>query len=283
MDYCSRIKGVVYSDDFKQGYRTLVRLSCKMWECPYCGPRNAIQWKAYLLHRFNETMRDEKWCFLTITAHKNAHKTPRLSLKNLQQVWKKLYDRLLRRFYPKGANGRRKGMEYVRVFEQHLSGRYHMHILLNCGEEYDKEEFVIKGNLDEYRHPCCRWLRVACAQLGGGWRVHIRRVWEERTKTANVGLVVGYILKYMGKQMHLLEFPKHQRRIQTSRRIGSPAVAKVGQGTWTHTREIPLSMLRSIHLPILDYSTGEVLQEGSFEGEAYYPPIRYYNGGRDIT
>jgi hypothetical protein len=271
MDYCRRIKGVVYSDDYKQGYRTLVRLSCKMWGCPYCGPKNAIAWRAYLLDRFNKAMPDEKWVFATITAHKKAHVTPRMSLLNLQQVWKRLYDRLRRRF--NGSN-----LQYVRVFETHKSGRFHMHLLLNIGVYYDSRGFSIRTPLDEYRHPDCKWLRMACAELGGGWRVHMRRVWEEHTRRANVGLVVGYILKYMHKQMVEMDMPKHQRRIQTSRKIGSPATNAKGRGTWTHAREIPLSMLKMSPVPIVDMSTGEILREGSFEGESYYPPLRYYRG-----
>lgn len=271
MNDCHRIKGIVYSDDFKTGYRTLVRLSCKMWGCPYCGPQNAISWRAYLLDRFNKSMRDEQWCFLTITANPKMHKTVRASLVNLQWGWKRLYDRLKLRFG-------RAALQYVRVFEQHLSGRFHMHLLMNIGVYYDQWEFVIKSELDEHRHPDCRWLRMACAKLGMGWRCHIRRVWERDTKTQNVGLVVGYLVKYLGKQMVDLDMPKHQRRIQTSRKVGSPATAKVGRGTWTHAREIPLSMLRGGELPVLDYSTGEILTEDSFEGEGYYPPLRYYRG-----
>lgn len=271
LDQCHKIKGVVYSDDYKKGYRALVRLRCKMWSCPYCGPKNAIAWRAYLLDRFNKHLREEKWCFITITAHKLAHKSPRASLLNLQQVWKKLYDRLLRRYG-------KEHMQYVRVFETHKSGRFHMHILLNIGEAYDKKDFVIKEPLDEYRHPDCKWLRLACAQLGGGWRVHIRRVWEAHTRTANVGLVVGYVLKYMGKQMVEMDMPKHQRRIQTSRKIGSPATNAQGRGKWDHLREIPISMLKTAKIPIVDMSTGEILTEESFEGEGYYPPLRYYKG-----
>jgi hypothetical protein len=271
VDYCRRIKGVVYSDDFKTGYRTLVRLSCKMWGCPYCGPKNAIAWRAYLLDRFNKTMRDEKWVFATITAHRKLHKHPEATLKNLQGVWKRLYDRLKFRY---GGSA----LQYVRVFERHKSGAFHMHLLLNIGVYYDSRSFIIKDPLDEYRHPDCKWLRVACAELGGGWRVHMRRVWERDTKTENVGLVVGYMVSYLKKQLVDLPMPKHQRRIQTSRKIGSPNTAKKGAGTWTHVREIPVSMLRAVDKPILDYSTGEILTEDSFEGESYYPPLRYYRG-----
>lgn len=270
-DGCMRIKGVVVSDDYKQGYRTIVRLACKMWGCPYCGPRNAINWRAYLLDRFNKAFKHEEWCFYTITAHKKAHLTPRTSLLNLQQVWKKLYDRLRRHF--KGVK-----LQYVRVFEVHKSGRFHMHFLLNVGHNYDKHAFVIKDKLDEFRHPECVWLRVACTQLGGGWRVHIRRVWDASLGTANVGLVVGYLLKYISKQLVDMDIPKHQRRIQTSRKIGSPATNAQGRGTWVHMREIPVSMVKTAEKPILDLSTGEILTVASFEGEGYYPPLRYYRG-----
>lgn len=152
-----------------------------------------------------------------------------------------------------------------------------MHFLLNVGEQYDAHSFPIKDKLDEFRHPECRWLSDTMKELGAGWRVHIRRVWEERTRTANVGLVVGYILKYMNKNMSLMEFPKHQRRIQTSRRIGSPNTDAKGQGVWVYERELPKHALRRPK-PILDMSTGEILTEVSYEGEHYYPPYRFYKG-----
>lgn len=271
MSECMRIKGVVISDDFKPGYTTIIRLRCKMWSCPHCGPINAQSWRAYLLDRFNKALREEKWIFCTITAHRNAHRAgPIATLLNLQRAWKKLYDALGRRY------GR--GFQYVRVFEQHLSGRYHMHFLLNAGAQYDAHDFLIKDTLDEYRHPECKWLRRAVSRLGAGWRCHIRRVWEARTRTANVGLVVGYMIKYMGKNMAIMEFPKYQRRIATSSKIGSPKRAAAGQGSWEHAREYSLEKFLSSKKPVLDFSTGEILQANSFEGESYYPPLRYYRG-----
>lgn len=269
---CNRIKGIMLSEDFRPGYTTLIRIRCEQWSCSDCGPINAQRWRAYLLDRFNKVFRDEKWCFFTITAHKNAHRAGAIAtLKNLQSAWKRLYDRLRRKFG--------EGLEYVRVFEQHKTGRYHMHFLLNVGAAYDKHEFPIKDDLDEFRHPMCKWLRKTMAQLGAGWRVHVRRVWERKTKTANVGLVVGYMIKYMGKNMSIMEFPKHQRRIQTSRNVGSPDTNARGKGTWMHMRELPETALRATK-KIVDMSTGEVLTRASFEGESYYPPLRYYRDGR---
>lgn len=271
MHYCKRIKGILLSHDYRQGYITLVRISCKQWGCPCCAHKNARNWRAYLLDTFNKKFGHEAWCFLTITAHKNAHKhSAEATILNLQQVWKKLYDRLLRRFG--------KGLQYVRIFEKHKSGRFHMHLLLNIGKQYDAQEFQIKTKLDEFRHPVCKWLKSACVSVGGGWRVHVKRVWDDTAKTANVGLVVGYILKYMGKDMANFKFPKHQRRIQTSRKVGSPATNAKGQGTWEHKRKIGISYLLEVKKRIVDMTTGEVLTDRSFEGESYYPQLEYYTG-----
>lgn len=271
MTYCKRLKGILLSHDFRNGYITLVRISCKMWNCPCCSQKNARNWRAYLLDTFNKRFGHDAWCFLTITANRGAHKhSSEMTIRNLQQVWKRLYDRMRRHY------GKR--FEYIRIFERHQSGRFHMHILINCGLEYDKHAFVIKDKLDEFRHPECRWLKLACVELGGGHRVHIRRVWDDKKRSANVGLVIGYILKYMGKDMASFAFPKHQRRIQTSRNIGSPATNAKGVGTWEHRREIGIAYLSEVKKRIVDMTTGEILTPRSFEGESYYPPLEYYRG-----
>jgi hypothetical protein len=114
--------------------------------------------------------------------------------------------------------------------------------------------------------------------LGGGWRVHIRRVWDDIERSSNVGLVVGYILKYMGKDMASFPFPKHQRRIQTSRRIGSPNTNAKGIGTWEHRREITLAQVIVSDKPIYDMTVGQTVTEQSFAGEHYYPPLEFYVG-----
>jgi len=94
----------------------------------------------------------------------------------------------------------------------------------------------------------------------------------------NVGIVVGYILKYMGKQMSLFAFPKNQRRILTSRKIGSPAKNSVGKGTWKVLRELPLEYVLRSQRVIEDITEKTTITASSFEGEHYYPPLRYYRG-----
>lgn len=271
MSYCKRIKGVLLSLDFRLGFITLVRVSCKQWGCPCCRHKNAKNWRAYLLDTFNKRFAFHKWCFLTITAHPKAHITPEMTIRNLSQGWKLLYDRLLRRYG-------KESMEYVRIFERHKSGKFHMHILLSCGEAYDKCAFIIRKKSDEFRHPECTFLRMACAGVGLGWRAHITRVRDIQSGSQSVGLVVGYLCKYMSKDMASFPFPKHKRRIQTSRRVGSPATNAKGTGVWEHKREIGITYLREAKKNIVDMTTGEILTERSFEGEAYYPPIEYYRG-----
>lgn len=271
MSYCKRIKGVLLSLDFRLGFITLVRISCKQWGCPCCAQKNARNWRAYLLDTFNKRFGHEKWCFLTITANPGAHKhSPEMTILNLQQVWKKLYDRMLRKF------GR--GLQYVRVFEQHEKKTFHMHVLINIGEQYDAYNYLIKTPKDEFNHPMCRWFKDTMAALGGGPIAHIRRVWDDAARSANVGLVVGYILKYMGKKMANFKFPKHQRRVQTSRKIGSPATNASGQGTWEHKRKIGITYLKEAKKNIVDVTTGEILTEQSFGGESYYPQWEDYCG-----
>jgi len=78
--------------------------------------------------------------------------------------------------------------------------------------------------------------------------------------------------------MASFKFPKHQRRVQTSRKVGSPATNAKGQGTWEHKREIGIAYLKEVKKKIIDMTTGECLTERSFEGESYYPQLEYYTG-----
>lgn len=268
---CMRIKGVLISRDFYPHQVSIAHMRCKMWSCPHCGPINAASWRAYLLQKFNSDLAGEKWIFVTITAHARAHVTAARSLLNLQQGWKKLYDRMLRR-WGKG------GLQYVRVFEQHRSGRYHMHALISAGGAYDAHGILPLSLAREFRHPECIWLRRACVSVGLGWRVHMRRVWDHQTRQANAGLVVGYMMKYMAKNLAMMDFPKHQRRVQTSRKIGSPAVSREGRGTWVLAREFSLEGFLRNRIPHYDISLDKEINIEDFENEAYYPPIRYYRG-----
>lgn len=262
MRYCKRIRALLSSEDHTPGRLTIARMRCKMWSCEYCGKVNARRWRAHLLSRFNDHLKEE-WVFVTLTAHANAHVTPAMSVKNLQQTWKKLYDRLRRHYSKK--------IEYIRVFEAHKSGRYHMHLLLNVGTEYDAHGLQPRTLKEELRHPECRWLSKAAAESGGGWRVHMRRVKDYETGTSNAGLVVGYITKYMSKNIGQSWFPKGQCLIYPSRGVGSPARRPPSAATWRPRSGIYRDDVFQ-YREIFDVTANHRVTTDDFLDEFIYPP-----------
>lgn len=158
----------------------LMRPSCKMWNCQACGARNAKRWIARIINHINR-VGGENWCFFTLTAHEKWRGAV-ASVANLRSGWKKLYNRILRRF------GK---LDYARVWEAHSDNSFHLHGLM-----------CIKINK--------RWLKDNARQCGMGYQVDIQRV-------ENAGQVAGYISKYMVKSGLKNEYPRGLRRIEVSR------------------------------------------------------------------
>lgn len=160
----------------------LTRGSCGSWGCLECGARNARQWLARVLNHMNSVSKVKRWFFLTITAHK-SWRGARASRKNLQQGWKKLYNRMRRKY---GCN------EYVKVWEYHKDGSWHLHVLY--GRKVGK-----------------KWLKDNSAECGMGYMC-------DSSASKNAGKVAGYIAKYLLKSLdnsHMYE--KGMRRIEASR------------------------------------------------------------------
>jgi len=119
----------------------------------------------------------------TLTAHEKWREL--LSVKNLRQGWKKLYNRMRRTY------GTR---HYAKVWERHADTSFHLHGLIDC----------VIGE---------RWLRDNARGCGMGYEVEIHAV-------DNAGQVAGYIAKYFLKsefETGLKEpFPRGLRRIEVS-------------------------------------------------------------------
>lgn len=172
---------VPYITGEKDSTAYLFRGSCKKWSCPVCGARNGKRWLARLLHHMNETKTNGKWYFLTITAHRKM-RGQEASLKNLREGWKKLYNRMLRKF---GIS------EYCKVWEKHKDGSFHLHVL-------------IRKKISK------KWLKDNAVQCGMGYQV-------DSSKSKNEGMVAGYIAKYLLKSFETaIDFPKGLRRIEVS-------------------------------------------------------------------
>lgn len=168
----------------KLGQAMAARPVCKCWNCPTCAARNAKRWIARIIHGCNHMDTVNGWHMFTLTAHRNWRK--RSSVVNLRQGWKKLYNRMRREY---GIN------HYVKVWEMHKDGSYHLHGLIDC---------VIPT----------RWLKVNAVQCGLGYQIEIHEV-------DNAGQVAGYIAKYfMKSEQNVAEsedwYP-NLRRIEVSR------------------------------------------------------------------
>lgn len=255
----------------------LIHVRCKQWNCPYCAPVNSRIWRNYILTRLSRSdFRGRSWVLITITAHENAHKAgPLYTILNLQRGFRKMYHRLKR------YNG--GDFEYLRVFELHPNGKYkgfHMHIIAAMGDTYGakKEEFAKvlererrarkqgkkpRKRLKRERHPS-RWIKDTCKTLGMGVQADIRQIGSVVQKTA------AYMTKYISKQLEINEFPPRVRRIQASRRFGSPRVKDTGnvldwrpksaifrEDLQTYTRIVDLTLKRVVTLED-DFANGEL-------------------------
>lgn len=157
----------------------LTRPPCKMWKCKPCAARNARRWLARIINHIN-LYPDANWRFFTLTAHEKW-RGREASTKNLRQGWKKLYNRLKRRW---------GSMFYLKVWESHADGSFHLHGFINIR--------IKKSFLKKHARSC-----------GMGYQVDIQGV-------RNAGQAAGYVAKYFLKSEVIGEYPKGLRRIEAS-------------------------------------------------------------------
>lgn len=174
---------VPYLTGIKDGTLYKMRGACGLWSCRVCGAMNGRKWLARILEHINHHTDRPRWYFVTITAHPKWHTSPEASVKNIRQGWKKLYNRLRRKY---GVS------EYVKVWEFHKDGTFHLHLLIG-------------------RKVGQRWLKDNSVGCGMGYIAH-----ESRVK--NAGQVAGYAAKYLLKSFDFAHlYPKGMRRIEASR------------------------------------------------------------------
>jgi len=117
--YCQNFNRFLHTDQAPDAH-LIAHARCKMWSCEYCAEMNRRQWRARI-YNASAQLEEKKWSFITITAHSKC-RTEEASLKNLRTHWEALRKRLKRRY------GK---FHFVRVYEKHKSGAYHIHALLN--------------------------------------------------------------------------------------------------------------------------------------------------------
>lgn len=266
---CRRLKHVLISSDFEAGKTTILRVACKKWSCPICGPKLLSRWKHHLLKRLTQPdMIDKQWCFLTITLMPEFHtaKTPQEGVTRLQSVWGKLYMKMRRK-----VGGRL--ITYVYFYEGHKDSTYHMHAILDIGLEYDKNPVICVWKKPNEHHPLQRWLKDLLPTIGAGWSVDLSRIRSRGAQTSSVGVVL-YAVKYMAKSKSWENFKKGARRVGTSQDIG-PMNKKKGKSrsTWEVKHGISRDEFHRRKSAYVLLDENKNLSVEDFEGQWYFPPL----------
>jgi len=203
----------------------MARLRCKSWQCPHCAKENRAEWRKHLQKMLPKI--GTNWWFVTLTAHA-ALRSATTSLQNLRSNIDKLFKRIRRVW---------KSVEYVRVYEVHKKGAFHAHFVVH-GLSARVQKLQAPNGVYYYRPSLSgpsmgnwtvrTWFSRNAWSLGMGYMVDVQAL----EGTTNV---IGYVVKYLSKDAQDFHV-KSLRRIQTSRKIGSPR--NRGDGTWTAAQRV---------------------------------------------
>jgi len=218
MRFCPHFSQVAYKTT-APGQIIMFRLRCKSWQCDYCAKINRAEWLKHLRKMIPRV--SSNWWFVTVTAHEKT-RTAELSLNNIRSNMERLFKRARRVW---------KNVEYVRTYERHQSGAYHCHIIVS-GLTDRVQKFKTRAGMDGYAPAlqerstgnisCRTWWRRSARSMGMGYEVDVKAILE-------VGQVTQYIIKYLTKSAQGY-YAKGLRRIQTSRKVGSPK--RAGDTGW---------------------------------------------------
>jgi len=120
MKTCPNFRTFLHAEHTGTGAGLLANARCKQWSCSFCAAVNRKQWRKRIFDA-SEKIESNGWSFATITAH-SACRGEEASLANLRAHWSVLRKRLKRQY------GK---FHFVRVYEKHLDGSYHIHALFS--------------------------------------------------------------------------------------------------------------------------------------------------------
>ena len=251
--------------------KKLFRLRCKQWDCPQCAKINNWIWRKHL-RAYVSAVGYDNWSLITITARGKAHK----NASTLEAIIKN-WDRLLKRLrYVWGK------FPYVRVYEKHKSGEFHAHMLVRYmpPDSSDERKYRTYGKknqhgeivkLRRYRGIAHTQLKRSAFGVGLGFICDFSPILMNNTEDDNhrVNRIVSYITKYLTKGFSD-GLPKHTRRIQTSREIGSPKGDKSGS-VLDLVYYLGITDI-ALHGEIEDVSRGHFVSFDDFWESDTYPP-----------
>lgn len=201
--------------------RTIIHISppCGRKSCAYCA--NEIRKDHYKRIAYVMTHKsDMQWFFVTTTGKSWWHKVDDksgVSLSEIRKVWAKFRKRLARKALP-------SDVLYVRVYEQHKSGVFHMHAIIGV-----KNDFWAESGIGEYKtvktpskrkqkrkysvtkariktDRRVRWVRQAWRECGGGYQIHLKQIFILENAHTPIKYVVKYTVKGSTETSRLVEY-----------------------------------------------------------------------------
>jgi len=174
-----------------------VRLGCKKWVCPRCGPKKAVRVRHGIADQATKHNLNR---FLTLTLNPVAC-TAEESVAYSRRVWRKFRVYVKRRY--------KIDLKFIAVVEFQKSGYAHLHVL-------------VSHYLDQ------RWVSNAWSKLGGGPMVNIKYV--------DVHRISSYVSKYLAKDLFLAHGSGKYRRYTTSKGLNLFVKAAKGTWELLKTR-----------------------------------------------
>jgi len=253
--YCKNYRAISVTAQGKAGELWLARGRCKRWSCGHCAYVNKTLWYRHILHGISK-IRRKYWWFVTLTASSKAHFSM-TTLENLQRAWKRLYDRLNRKFKAYRA-------VYVWVFEPHKTGRLHIHALMSFNA---RSGGLKRGALDKKGNDIevTRWFKDTMASLGAGYQASCKPLqFDSLAKRA------GYVVKYLSKtNQEKFDKVKRFRFVHTSQHFG--ALQPENEYRWSIWAGIYKDDLQRFPR-IVDKNKNKTITDADFEHSDIYPP-----------
>jgi len=256
VDHCPNFNLVASTRRASDGRWIMTRLRCKSWSCPVCARKNRQQWRNFLSAKLRKI--SSVWWFGTLTAPSWARSAEK-SLVSIRDNFDRFMKRLKRVF------GK---VEYVRVYEVHQTGAYHLHVVLS-GLCQRVERYKARSGLKGFR-PCRQETLKGSCSVNTWWKktaAKCKMGYIAEVKLIPSGEAVGYITKYLTKSAQAFDMP-HLRRVQTSRGIGSPK--SVGTEVWQVTGHLWGGDIG--YQAFIDLDEKKTVPASYWQQEVVYPP-----------
>lgn len=254
--YCKNYRSIAVTAQGKSGELWMTRGRCGLWSCGHCAYINKVLWIRKIVRGCGRINR-KYWWFLTLTASSKAHYDNN-TLANLQKAWKRLYDRMRRKF-------KAYTPAYVWVFEPHQTGRLHIHAIISFNARsgnLKRGALDIKGNDIQVT----RWFKDNMAALGAGYQASCKPV----DRTMSLAQRAFYIGKYMTKRNQApFEGIARFRFVHTSQHFSKLDVKD--DKKWFIWSAIAKDDLKC-YPRIKDLNRNKYLSDADFEHNDLYPP-----------